>query len=345
MSKIRILVADDHTIVRIGLTALLSTQKDILVVGEAKNGDEAICKATCLNPDIIIMDLIMPHKDGVSAITELKEKTPDVKIIVLTSFATSDDISHALNAGADGAVLKTDDDNELITAIRTIITGGRFISPQINQMLKQSPPVPVLTERQQYIVSYIAKGLTNNEKYEKPKFVDPLRYHPEIQVIGGGQLMDIETGEIYEDWADYNRKTEQDFKNKIEDAMKKPKPQTPQTTDVEPPDREYDTMDDDSYAVKVDNFVEAVSPAYVSKNSSKGTRDAADLASTIREVEHKYGTKAAAQLIESIPSDITGKIQNSNSKERYEADEAALEFAYEFLFSHTYDSKDEEWIE
>ena len=163
MSKIRRLVADDHTIVRIGLTALLSTQKDILVVGEAKNGDEAICKATRLNPDIIIMDLIMPHKDGVSAITELKEKTPDVKIIVLTSFATSDDISHALNAGADGAVLKTDGDNELIAAIHTIITGGRFISPQINQMLKQSPPVPVLTERQQYIVSYIAKGLTNND--------------------------------------------------------------------------------------------------------------------------------------------------------------------------------------
>ena len=154
MSKIRILVADGHAIVRIGLTALLSTQKDILVVGEAKNGDEAICKASRLNPDIIIMDLIMPHKDGVSAITELKEKTPDVKIIVLTSFATSDDISHALNAGAD---------DELITAIRTIITGGRFISPQINQMLKQSPPVPVLTERQQYIVSYIAKGLTNND--------------------------------------------------------------------------------------------------------------------------------------------------------------------------------------
>lgn len=189
------------------------------------------------------------------------------------------------------------------------------------------------------------KGLTNNDKYEKPKFVDPLRYHPEIQVIGGGQLMDIETGEIYEDWADYNRKTEQDFKNKIEDAMKKPKPQVPQTNDVEPPDIEYDTIDDNSDAVKVDNFVEAVSPAYVSKNSSKGTRDAADLASTIRQVEHEYGTKAAAQLIDSIPSDITGKIQNSNSKERYEADQAALEFAYDFLFSHTYDTDDEEWIE
>ena len=116
MSRIKILVADDHTIVRIGLTALLSTQKDIAVVGEAKNGDEAVDKALRLNPDIVVIDLIMPHKDGVGAITELKEKKPNVKIIVLTSFGTSDDISHALDAGADGAVLKTDDDNELITA-------------------------------------------------------------------------------------------------------------------------------------------------------------------------------------------------------------------------------------
>ncbi|MBR3821340.1 MAG: response regulator transcription factor [Kiritimatiellae bacterium] len=163
MSRIKILVADDHTIVRIGLTALLSTQKDIAVVGEAKNGDEAVDKALRLNPDIVVIDLIMPHKDGVGAITELKEKKPNVKIIALTSFGTSDDISHALDAGADGAVLKTDDDNELITAVRTVIGGKRFISPQILQMLKQSPPVPILTERQQYIVSYIARGLTNND--------------------------------------------------------------------------------------------------------------------------------------------------------------------------------------
>lgn len=163
MSRIKILVADDHTIVRIGLTALLSTQKDIAVVGEAKNGDEAVDKALRLNPDIVVIDLIMPHKDGVGAITELKEKKPNVKIIALTSFGTSDDISHALDAGADGAVLKTDDDNELITAVRTVIGGKRFISPQIHQMLKQSPPVPILTERQQYIVSYIARGLTNND--------------------------------------------------------------------------------------------------------------------------------------------------------------------------------------
>ena len=163
MNKIKVLVADDHTIVRIGLMALLGTQKDIVVVGEAKNGDEVVSKTLQLNPDVVVMDLIMPHKDGVAAISELKEKASKVKIVVLTSFGTSNDISHALDAGANGAILKTGDDNELIDAIRAIVAGNCFISPQIHQMLKQSPPVPILTERQQYIVSYIARGLTNND--------------------------------------------------------------------------------------------------------------------------------------------------------------------------------------
>lgn len=163
MNNIKVLIADDHTIVRIGLSALLGTQKDIFVVGEARNGEEAVNKSLLLCPDIVVMDLIMPHKDGVTATIELHEKAPTVKVIVLTSFGTFDDISHALDAGACGAVLKTANDNELVTAIRKVASGGRFISSQIKQMLQQSPPLPILTERQQYIVSSIARGLTNDD--------------------------------------------------------------------------------------------------------------------------------------------------------------------------------------
>ena len=117
--KIKVLIADDHTIVRAGLTALLGTEKDIEVVGEAKNGAEAVSNAVELNPDIVIMDLMMPKMDGVEATKELLRKAPSVKNILLTTYGTSDGIAHALRAGARGAVLKNADNSELAKAIRT----------------------------------------------------------------------------------------------------------------------------------------------------------------------------------------------------------------------------------
>ena len=163
MNKTKILIADDHTIVRIGLAALLSAEKDMQVVGEAKNGVEAIRKAKQLLPDVIIMDLFMPKKNGIDATTEILGALPAAKILILTSFGTSDGIARSLQAGAVGAFMKTADDGELVTAIRKVMRGERVISPEVRRMLNEDPPVPELSSRQREILNAIATGLTNKE--------------------------------------------------------------------------------------------------------------------------------------------------------------------------------------
>jgi DNA-binding NarL/FixJ family response regulator len=161
--KIKVLIADDHTIVRAGLTALLGTEKDIEVVGEAKNGAEAVSNAVELQPDIVIMDLMMPKMDGVEATKELFRKAPSVKTILLTTYGTSDGIAHALRAGARGAVLKNADNSELAKAIRIVAQGGDYISPDIRQQLAADPPVPDLTPRQSEILESMVRGLTDRD--------------------------------------------------------------------------------------------------------------------------------------------------------------------------------------
>ena len=161
--KIKILIADDHTIVRMGLTALLDTEKDIEVVGQAKNGVEALTESRRLNPDIVIMDLMMPKKDGVEATAELKDMQPSVKVIILTTFGTSDGIAHAIECGAVGAVLKNAEDTELVTAIRKVAADGRYISPEIKHQLEKDPPIPELTPRQMQVLQSMTRGLTNRD--------------------------------------------------------------------------------------------------------------------------------------------------------------------------------------
>ena len=161
--KIKVLIADDHTIVRAGLTALLGTEKDIEVVGEAKNGAEAVSNAVELHPDIVIMDLMMPKMDGVEATKELLRKVPSVKTILLTTYGTSDGIAHALRAGARGAVLKNADNSELAKAIRIVAQGGDYISPDIRRQLAADPPVPELTPRQSEILESMVRGLTDRD--------------------------------------------------------------------------------------------------------------------------------------------------------------------------------------
>ena len=161
--KIKVLIADDHTIVRAGLTALLGTEKDIEVVGEAKNGAEAVSNAVALHPDIVIMDLMMPKMDGVEATKELLRKAPSAKTILLTTYGTSDGIAHALRAGARGAVLKNADNSELAKAIRIVAQGGDYISPDIRQQLAADPPVPDLTPRQSEILESMVRGLTDRD--------------------------------------------------------------------------------------------------------------------------------------------------------------------------------------
>ena len=161
--KIKVLIADDHTIVRAGLMALLGTEKDIEVVGEAKNGAEAVSNAVELHPDIVIMDLMMPKMDGVEATKELLRKAPSAKTILLTTYGTSDGIAHALRAGARGAVLKNADNSELAKAIRIVAQGGDYISPDIRQQLAADPPVPDLTPRQSEILESMVRGLTDRD--------------------------------------------------------------------------------------------------------------------------------------------------------------------------------------
>ena len=163
MNKIKVLVADDHAIIRIGLKSVLDYETDIEVVGEAKNGIEAVQEAERTQPDVIIMDLVMPRKDGVSATREIHDRLPDTKILILTTFGTSDGIAHALEEGASGAMMKTADDEKIVSAIRRIARGETYISPDIRRQLEENPPVPKLSPRQMEVLSKIANGKSNKE--------------------------------------------------------------------------------------------------------------------------------------------------------------------------------------
>jgi NarL family two-component system response regulator LiaR len=163
MNKIKVLVADDHAIVRIGLKSVLDYETDIEVVGEAKNGIEAVQEAERTQPDVIIMDLVMPRKDGVSATREIHARFPDTKILILTTFGTSDGIAHALEEGASGAMMKTADDEKIVSAIRRIARGETYISPDIRRQLEENPPVPKLSPRQTEVLTMIANGKSNKE--------------------------------------------------------------------------------------------------------------------------------------------------------------------------------------
>ena len=163
MKNIRVLIADDHAIVRHGLCALLGTERGIEVVGEAKDGNEAVARTKQLAPDVVVMDIVMPRKDGVEATEEIRAAAPSAKIVVLTSFGTSDKISRAIEAGATGALMKTAEDRELLSAIRTVASGGRVISPAVRKLISTDPPAPELTPRQLEILQAMARGLTNKD--------------------------------------------------------------------------------------------------------------------------------------------------------------------------------------
>ena len=163
MNKIKVLIADDHSVVRMGLAALLGAEDDIEVVGEAKNGDEAVSQSVLLMPDVVVMDLVMPKKDGIAATAELREKLPSAKVLVLTSYSTSDGIAHAIDAGAAGALMKSAENETLIEAIRSVHAGRQFIPASIRRLITEDPPVPELSPRQLEILSSITRGLSNDD--------------------------------------------------------------------------------------------------------------------------------------------------------------------------------------
>ena len=168
-SLIRVLLCDDHTIVRKGIGALLATQADIKVVGEAADGAEAVAAAEALQPDVILMDLVMPNLDGIDATQQITACRPDAHILVLTSFAADEKVFPAIKAGALGYLLKDTGPAELLQAIRQVARGEPSLEPAIARKLlselhhppKAPPTVDPLTEREVDVLKLVAQGLSN----------------------------------------------------------------------------------------------------------------------------------------------------------------------------------------
>jgi DNA-binding NarL/FixJ family response regulator len=168
---IRIVVADDHPVVRDGLVAMLGTQPDFQVVGEAQDGAAAIQQVRALHPDVLLLDLEMPRVDGVEVIRELKADAPDVQILVFTAFDTDERILGAVRAGAQGYLLKGVPREELFRAIRVVSQGGSLLQPVVASRLMRhiagetdSAASPdILTEREREVLTLMAQGLPNKE--------------------------------------------------------------------------------------------------------------------------------------------------------------------------------------
>ena len=157
-----ILLADDHSIVRIGLKALLDYQPNMSVVGEAKNGDEAVRLSRQLQPDVVLMDLMMPKTGGAEATRQILKDRPEAKVIILTSFGTSADLLRAVSYGAVGAQLKETEPEKLLSAIRAVAGGRRAISPELEELLHEPPP-PDLDNLDLQILESVVRGLSNND--------------------------------------------------------------------------------------------------------------------------------------------------------------------------------------
>jgi NarL family two-component system response regulator LiaR len=168
---ITVLIVDDHQVVRQGLRTFLELHDDILVVGEAGNGETAVSMAVQLSPDVILMDLVMPVMDGITATSQIKSHCPDTRVIALTSFTEDDKIFPAIQAGASSYLLKDVTPDELVDAIRAVHHGETRLHPDIMRRLveqvahqppaRQSGFVPVLTEREREVIRLVAEGQSN----------------------------------------------------------------------------------------------------------------------------------------------------------------------------------------
>ena len=161
--KIRILLADDHLVVRMGIASILSFEKDMEVVGETDNGADAVRLVHELKPDVVLMDLKMPQLSGADATLQIHAADPNVKILILTTFGTSAELKKAMDGGAAGALLKNSSQNEIIDAIRDVTGGKCVISGEIRHSIEDMKSVPEMSQRQIEILNLIAKGFSNKE--------------------------------------------------------------------------------------------------------------------------------------------------------------------------------------
>jgi DNA-binding NarL/FixJ family response regulator len=169
---IKVLIVDDHHVVRRGLLFFLKTQKDIEIVGEASNGEEAVQLIQQLKPDVVLMDLVMPVMDGIEATKKIKEMAPETKILILTSFSDQDHVIPAIRAGASGYQLKDIEPDELVRTIRAVFYGDSQLHPKVTSHVmnhlaggapKEENRINELTKREREVLAEIAKGKSNKE--------------------------------------------------------------------------------------------------------------------------------------------------------------------------------------
>jgi DNA-binding NarL/FixJ family response regulator len=173
MSNIKILIADDHSLVREGITAMLKLYDDVEVVGEASDGKEAIEKTAKIKPDIVLMDIAMPGLGGLEATLELKKRCPEVKILILSQYDDTEYVSRFLKAGVSGYILKSAIGSELISAIRAVVSGGYYLYPAIASCLvdgflgrnvaDMKDPYERITDREKQVLKLIAEGNSHKE--------------------------------------------------------------------------------------------------------------------------------------------------------------------------------------
>jgi len=174
MNKIRILLADDHTLVRKGIRSLLDAEEDIEVIGEAINGRDAVEQATRLHPDIVLMDITMPQLNGLEASRQILKASPQTKIIILSMYTNEEYIFQSLRVGVAGYLIKEAVVEELIFAIRSVYQGGSFLSPSVSGLVidefrrqsiseSQIDPYETLTDREREVLHLIAEGKSNRE--------------------------------------------------------------------------------------------------------------------------------------------------------------------------------------
>jgi DNA-binding NarL/FixJ family response regulator len=176
MPKIRVLIADDHAILREGLRALLKTAEDIDVVGEAGDGQQALEEAERLRPDLVLMDVSMPGLGGLEATLQLRRRQPDVKVLVLTQYEDREYLRRFLAAGVSGYLLKKTAGAELVSAIRAAARGGLVLDPTVAKDALQEPHLPgrpdagspydLLTDREKQVLKLVAEGKSNKEVAE-----------------------------------------------------------------------------------------------------------------------------------------------------------------------------------
>ena len=161
--KIKVLLADDHMVVRMGIASLLTFAGGIEVVGEADNGLDAVKMAHELKPDVVLMDLQMPELGGAEATARIHADNPAMKILILTTFGTSAELKKAMDAGATGALVKSSSRTEIVDAIRGVMAGKQVLSDEIRHTIENFSSMPELSPRQIEILNLVAKGFSNKE--------------------------------------------------------------------------------------------------------------------------------------------------------------------------------------